>query len=261
MSTYDVSMVTELGPIADVLREIDTVMSELGRSWMLVGAVARDILLHHIAGLEPERLTHDVDVAVAVANWRDYGSLARHLGGHRGPMHRFVVCGLPVAVVPFGEIVWPDDHAMNVAGFREAYKSSDTVLLPDELVIRIPSLAALALLKLSAWADRRSISTKDAVDLRQILNTYGQAHFVEYLFNAGTDLMERHDFDPALAGAGLLGREVRALLGQDAIDVVLVAMDRERCEDLARDMRGSVAENRARLAAFLSEIADPPNAL
>ena len=54
---------------------------------------------------------------------------------------------------------------------------------------------------------------------------------------------------------------MRALLGQDAIDVVLVAMDRERCEDLARDMRGSVAENRARLAAFLSEIADPPNAL
>lgn len=39
---------------------------------LVVGAYARDLLLHHVHGFDIERATSDVDFAVAVADWGQF---------------------------------------------------------------------------------------------------------------------------------------------------------------------------------------------
>ena len=45
------------------MREVDTVAKDLRLPYFLVGAMARDVLLGHVFGLNPGRATRDVDVA------------------------------------------------------------------------------------------------------------------------------------------------------------------------------------------------------
>jgi predicted nucleotidyltransferase len=44
---------------------------------------------------------------------------------------------------------------MSTVGFREAYDSSIEVRMAADLIVRVASLAGLALMKIVAWDDRR----------------------------------------------------------------------------------------------------------
>src|SRR5437867_7356522 len=48
-------------------------------SVLLVGAVARDLLLFHAHGIRTGRATVDVDLALAVADWNDFERLRQSL--------------------------------------------------------------------------------------------------------------------------------------------------------------------------------------
>ena len=71
--------------------------------------------------------------------------------------------GRRVDLLPFGgveqpthTIAWPPDMhiIMHVAGFSEALQTALLVQVATGLIIRVASLAGLALLKLLAWRDR-----------------------------------------------------------------------------------------------------------
>ena len=49
-----------------VIRAVDKVTQELGLTYFVAGAMARDILLTHVFDLTVHRATRDVDFAVAV---------------------------------------------------------------------------------------------------------------------------------------------------------------------------------------------------
>ena len=43
--------------------------------YMLVGATARDLLLHHVYGLPVTRATYDVDFAILVDSWEQFATV------------------------------------------------------------------------------------------------------------------------------------------------------------------------------------------
>jgi len=197
---------------------------------LLVGAAARDLLLVNVFGQRVRRATKDVDFAVVLPDWRAFAQLKEHLIRDHGfaaearQQHRLVFIaegpgsGTPIDLVPFGglqvdrnTLVWPPemDVYMTVAGFAEALESAHPVELAEGLIVKVASLPGLAILKLFAWGDRRQRDAKDAVDLYQLLRSYG---------NAGTsDRMSDPDqaldrwlalaCDEEKTGAWLLGKD------------------------------------------------------
>lgn len=118
-------------------------------------------------------------------------------------------------------ILWPDDHRMNVRGLREAVASAESVILPGGLVIKVPAVPALALLKLLTWWDRRATTTHDAIDLGTMIGWYSSGPYWGRLYDEELEVLERHGFDPALAGAWLLGSHMPGLLDSEGVAVLL----------------------------------------
>ena len=155
MDYLDASTQTELGAVATVLQAVQDRARTCGVDIMLVGAAARDILIRNVVGSPPQRATRDVDIAVAVKSWSEVECLTRSMDPTRGVVHKFLVLGTEVDVIPFGgiesrdrTITWPNDHEMDVFGFAEALSSAVRVKLPGDLTVFVASLAAQSLLKL-----------------------------------------------------------------------------------------------------------------
>lgn len=224
---------------AHVLAHVDAVAREAGIEYLLVGATARTILSIGLVGRPPERATRDVDIAAAMSSWADFDRLTGKLEKHGRSVHSFLVEGVEVDVLPYGDIegedrtiLWPDDHRMNVLGLREAVVSAETVLLPGGLVIRVPSIPALALLKLLTWWDRRASTTRDAIDLATMIDWYSSGEFLDRLYEDELDVLARYEFEPTQAGAWLLGSHMAGLL--DATGVVALLHIVEGDDVLAR---------------------------
>ncbi|MGY0502547.1 hypothetical protein ACWZHB_29000 [Nocardia sp. FBN12] len=264
--TLDLSRSTdlEINLAATVLRELDAVASRTGVDFLVVGATARNMLAHSITGATPERATHDVDIAVGVADWDEVWQLGSMFGAQDRHSHRIAIGGIPVDIIPCGAIeaadrtvAWPGDFTMNTLGFREAFGSAETVLLPGQLVVRIPSIAAQVLLKLVAWFDRHWTSTKDAVDLRTMLEWSDTAQLLEELYESHFGLVEMYDYDTALAGAHRIGNAIAALLGvPELAQVRAMVQDPPLQVRLARDMRGVFDRSHERLIALTRGIGE-----
>jgi predicted nucleotidyltransferase len=257
MHFLDVSTARDLEPVAFVLEEILAHAQRLDIEIMLVGAVARDILIRHYVGQDPARVTVDVDIAAAVASWVDVDHLTASLRATPRVPHKFVVRGMDVDIIPFGRIestertiTWPNDHKMDVFGFQEALNAAIQVKLPGGLTIAVASLPAQSLLKLFAWRGRHYRNTRDAIDLKTILHAYHEGPYHDALYTEHSELLERHDFDPATAGAERIGLEASALLPLDDRHVVDLLSSEPLMEALAADMRGRISDNRAMLTAY-----------
>lgn len=131
---------------------------------------------------------------------------------------------------------------MSVFGFREALAATILVALPEGVTVPVVTLAALALLKLAAWMERRHEQPgKDAYDLWLIMRNYLDVGNRDRLYTDAAHLLERDDFDYDLAGAWLLGHDMGQLLTADSNDKVSALLAREsdpnRSISLVGDMR------------------------
>ena len=191
---------------------------------LLVGAMARDLLLFHAYGIKAKRGTEDIDLAFAVASWSDFEKLRElllsndifriHPNGAHKLMYRKQI---EVDLIPFGglenadgTISWPPDGdtVMSVLGFKEALEASIDVRLPSARQVAVVSLPMLAVLKVLAWSERRIIAPRrDASDLLLILQNYLDAGNSERLYSEASQLLESPDFDYERAGAWLAGKD------------------------------------------------------
>lgn len=215
----------ELREVAEVVAAVRATAGDL--PLMLVGAIARDLLLLHAHGIDTVRATNDVDVAVAVPNWDAYHGLRDSLlstegfAAGRGP-HIFFFRGFRVDVIPFGglerperTIAWPPDggDVMNVLGFSEALHSAVHVRLPRSIETKVVSLPAMAVLKIVAWHDRQYDSPgKDAADLWLLLLYYADAGNEDLIYTNCITQLEAVSFDQERAGAWLLGSDALRVL-------------------------------------------------
>ena len=219
------------------LRVIEKVASEKGAPFMLVGALARDILLEHIHVISAGRRTLDMDIGVLVDTWDHYLELTATLTAKQefqkvnpNIQHRFRFKGKAlIDIVPFGaladdqgDIYWPpdDDPKMSIIGFQEALDHSIPVSVDKDLIIMVASLPGLAMLKLLAWADRRYLTGNDVHDLVLIMDYYGQVNR-ERLFDEHPELLVEYDHDEDLAGRKLLGRDMLSLMSEGTWKAVM----------------------------------------
>jgi len=213
------------------MRHVDQVARSLNLRYFVAGALARVILLEHVYGQRPGPATRDVDFGVTVKDWSTFQSLKNEListGAFEtapGAVQRlFYIRSIHrpwIDLVPFGGveqngrmIAWPPDRAMvmNVAGFSEAADAAIEVEIAPGLTLAVASLPSLAVLKLITWLDRWPENRgKDAQDFFHVLSRYAEAGNMDRLYDSEQALMARADFDPDLAGAGLLGREAAQL--------------------------------------------------
>lgn len=231
-SCVDLSRTTELRWLSDLIGDVRA--SIPGQEILLVGAMARDIVLHYGAGVPIARASQDIDLAIAVADWSTYDAVRTVLvrspeftAGYQAE-HRLVhSSGTPIDLIPFGaitggdgRITWPEDgNTMRVVGFREAHDGALTVSLPNRRVVRVVALPMLAALKLCAWFDRRQARPNvDARDLFLILRQYEAVRGSDCLYDEHSDLLERDEFDQAAAFAEILGRDCRASIENFSAD-------------------------------------------
>ncbi len=221
--------------------------------FLVVGAIARDLLLHYGHGVPITRATTDIDLGLAVAGWEEFQQLrdaylksdnftAGRPGNHR-LVHR---SGVTLDLIPFGgieredgTIMWPDDDTvMGVLGFLEARATAIEIQLPAKMAVATVCLPMLAVLKLMAWSERHTYAPrKDASDLFLVLGNYLNDENAERLYDVGTHLLERDDFDYEAAGAWLAGHDsARCITGHSeqphrVLDVVKGILDAEADPD------------------------------
>ncbi|CAB4051725.1 nucleotidyl transferase AbiEii/AbiGii toxin family protein [Paraburkholderia phenoliruptrix] len=229
-----------------LLREVAAAASEKGIQWFVGGASARDIVLTHVHDIEPTRATADVDIGISIESWAGHEIMRTALltSGHfeqRGTAtHRLHYQAPDIGartwldIVPFGgiaddggEIAWPPDQAvrMNVVGFEQALQVAVKVRIDTDLVVPVASLPAQGMLKIIAWKDRHAVDRKDATDLLFLLAWYGEAGNLDRLYaDDAFDLIERHEHDPDIAGAALLGRDMAGIVTPEVRDQILAVM-------------------------------------
>lgn len=192
---------------------------------MLVGAHCRDIL--HASQDQAFNLlaTDDVDFGIALASWTAFDDLTANLipAGDTGV--RFIVGGVPIDLMPFGDIErpagvvtpQPRDESMSVWAFQETFDHANTLALPSVGPIRIPTIPGYVALKLAAWLDRSSWGKyKDAGDIATAMHWYAESNDVFerlYADDVGADILVRYDVDPTRGAIHLLGHDVANLIG------------------------------------------------
>jgi predicted nucleotidyltransferase len=235
-----------------VSREIDRIARDLKLPYFLAGAMARDILLTYVFGIETGLATSDVDFGVTVGSWQQFSSIKNKLmkTGKFTPdekiEHRiyYKIQGdnteYPVDIIPFGDIespprslAWPPDGSviMNVIGYEEVLATATPAKIADDLIVPIASLPGLTVLKLFAWQDRHAETTKDARDLAMLFRHYHAAGNQDRIFGEELPVMEAVDYDLDLASPRLLGKDVSRLASAATLQQLQALLNNEKVTD------------------------------
>ncbi|MGB6011539.1 MAG: nucleotidyl transferase AbiEii/AbiGii toxin family protein [Desulfobacterales bacterium] len=208
-----------------ILREIQEVSTRMNVPFFVISATARDIILEHQFDIKPKRATIDIDIGVLIAGWDQFETLKDELihsarfSPSKQKQRLIYNDNFPLDIIPFGaiedengSISWPPDHEirMSIAGFQECFQHAVSVKLSSspELIVKMVSLAGLALLKLISWDDNPERRRKDAPDLLLIMRHYLDAGNLDRLFDEGSDIIEADSYDYDLASARFLGRDI-----------------------------------------------------
>jgi predicted nucleotidyltransferase len=236
-------------PTVDTLYLLKGIADSFGIPFFVVGAFARDLILKHRYGIEPRRMTTDIDLGVEVASWEQFKKLKESLiatgqfslTSEKQRLH----CGtILIDILPFGPITdedkkisWPPEHEiiMSMVGFEEAYEYSITVRLSSdpELDIKLASLPGLAIMKLISWKEKYPDRKRDAEDLLLIMNKYEEAGNSERLYGEELPLLIEEGFDTQMAGTRLIGRDMAKMSDPQTFLIIKGILDTET-EEMSR---------------------------
>lgn len=226
--SYNISSEGFANPILkELLRELTDFFTSIDSEFYIIGATARDIIISGIHNQQPGRMTDDLDIAIAIPDWNRYAEIAEKLenveGFHKSKKQKqrfWFKRKFMLDIVPFGEIAradrniyWPPEetHAMSVAGFSEVAKHTLEIRVDDSFTINVANLPGIFLLKLAAWHDRHLSTNKDADDMAFIISNYLEIN-TERAATDNYDLYEAEVFSTFIAGASLLGRDMKEIL-------------------------------------------------
>lgn len=226
--------------------------------FVVVGASARDIVLHHAFGAKIQRATLDVDFGIQLSNWDLFKALKKTLieagfTEDRIPHRLISPSKMRVDIVPFGQIEDEDskiawspqgESVMSVLGFREACENAELVRIRENPPLDIPvaSIEGIIMLKLIAWIDRveKDSRQKDAKDICYLLKNYEEIPEVMDTIFANEELMLTYDRDATLVGAYLLGKNAGKIASIKTREVIQNLLDEEiddvNPDDLVEEM-------------------------
>lgn len=259
MRLLDLSGVPDLPVPLEVLRLLhDRALRNRSRM-LVIGAAARDLVVHAPSASQSPRATLDIDVAIAVDR-AGFEAFTHELERVRRSEHKFLVLGIEVDIVPYGPIesaravVFDDGHKLDLTGLAEAAKAPVEVRLPGDLRLDVASLPAQAALKVLAWRDRHLDNPKDGKDLGEILQAAAHDPYVEAVWQDARAL-EHGEYDIYVASAFHVGRAAaRPFAAEHGRSVIAVLEDPMLVDRLARHMGGVLS--RGLLAAFAAGFRD-----
>jgi len=244
--------------VVELFGSVSAILTGLEVPYVVVGAAARDLVLHYGYGASIQRATNDVDFAIKVPSWAAFDALKKKLmeQGFKETrqQHRLISpSDTAIDIVPFGaledeqaSIAWPPkgDITMSVLGFREACDNAEWVRIQVEPEIDIPvaSPIGLVLLKIISWSDRAiDLRNKDAKDIAYLLSTYELIPEVKDTLFTETSILVAYKWDITLAAACLLGqrankianiktqKRINALADEELINLSLDLLAEEMC--------------------------------
>lgn len=250
MRSFDASATAvDVLPI-EVLAQLDDLVGD----YLLVGARARDLITHCVAGLPLGRATHDVDISIAVVSMTELWDLLGSLQTRRKGLARFRVGDTPVDVLPYGPVatdgmVEPEDGVLlDVTGMAEARSTAIRISVASGQSVHCASLAAMILLKLVAWDMRQGYTDKDALDLALLLDASHSGAYEEPCWD--DDVAARYDYDVFLVGPYVQGLAIARDFSVASRSRILPLLeDGDRSEQLTRRMPPGVAPRADQLAA------------
>jgi len=257
-----------------VLLEVENVMSMLNVPYLIIGATARDIVMHYGYGAPIQRATVDVDFAIQVESWKNYNAVRDQLitNGFTATTtrHRLISSNnIPIDIVPFGdielqnaEIAWPPDgdSIMSVRGFQDACDHAQPVLINEipKTICPVASPEGLMILKLISWSSRaRELRQKDANDIHYLLTTYLDIKNIkeDIYEQSNVAQTELYDWEPGQASCSLFGKECRKIISDETYAEISKLSNTENTaniERLAIEMpNASAAKNLMLLNAFM----------
>ncbi len=258
-------------PILSIYTLIAAATKENNVPFFIIGATARDIIFEHAYAIPAPRATRDIDLAIHIATWNDFTQLKSQLikTGDFTPTNMaqrlLYQYDIPIDLVPFGAIEingninWPPDFSikMSVIGFNEAYKTTALVRLRDipVLDIHVITPAALVILKLIAWKERRHQDSKDALDLVFLLTEYINADNIERVSVKHQDLLLEEDFDYEICSARLLGRDIATIASattKQVLDELLISETGEQAQYNLVEAMQTTRDNSSKFARNLN---------
>jgi len=214
------------------LEAVSKVCSEGGYRFVLIGAVAPQLLLDRGRELTPPtRPTRDIDAVVEVPSWTVFQGLFQRLQEEgfepsRTP-HRLTFAGevsvdlLPysAALIEGNQLLWQDtERAMSVVGFEETFQNASVVEIGPGLSVLVANIPSLVLMKIAAYMDRPRERVRDLVDI-----VYYFAHYDvdgNKRFDLSGLLVDDKELTYEESGAYLLGKDVRHLGKRQSLALV-----------------------------------------
>lgn len=78
--SYNISSENLNNPLLkDLLKELSSFLGNINMDFYVIGATARDIILSNLHDLVPDRKTADLDIAIAISDWRQFQSIEENL--------------------------------------------------------------------------------------------------------------------------------------------------------------------------------------
>ena len=216
--------------LAETLQALFHCYNQLQLPLYVVGASARDIALRLLNVANTPRRTLDLDVAVALHDWKQYEELSQVLLQNHftkaQEKQRFYYLGVDsknkfeVDIVPFGtiaekeQVTWPPEGSpvMSVRCFEDVMRYADDVQVEEDYTFKIAPLSGQFLIKLDTWQDRHLRTKKDATDMVFILQNIYVAYALSHdALPAEIDIDAEH-FDVVVAGAEWIASDLRQML-------------------------------------------------
>lgn len=227
--------------LVDLYQKINAHTEALGIPYLVIGATARDIILHHGYGAAIERGTRDIDFGIQVQNWDQFEQLKEHLLKNgftpaQTKVHQLVTTvpngeSWEIDIIPFGNIAgdgnsitWPPQHdiGMSVTGFNEAFKHALDVEIANNpnLNIKVASPAGMLLLKLISWLEREhSVRRKDAMDIFYLTRHYSKIpDIADSLYE--DDFMDAQNYDEHKASTMKLATDACSIANEEVLSFI-----------------------------------------
>ncbi|WP_417445458.1 nucleotidyl transferase AbiEii/AbiGii toxin family protein [Kangiella sp.] len=223
--------------LTQLYKQINEVSQSLEISYLVIGAMARDLVMVHGFDCKIERGTRDVDFGIQVQSWAQFQHLKEELikanfEPNKDKPHQLTMLdnkGLEweVDIIPFGEIAnaqdeiaWPpkEDIVMSVKGFREALNNALDVIInaEPEVKIKVASPAGVLILKLISWLDRTyDKRRKDATDIYYMVKTYSKIpEILDELYD--NSYMEDAEYDEIVASTMKLSDDALSIMSKES---------------------------------------------
>ncbi|HMW47741.1 MAG TPA: nucleotidyl transferase AbiEii/AbiGii toxin family protein [Cellvibrionaceae bacterium] len=246
--------------VADLCAIVAGCAMRLQIPYLVVGASARDMVLHYGYAAKVQRATADIDFALQVPSWAAFAALRRELIRNNFSetiaTHRLIgPNNWPIDIVPFGgvaderaNIQWPPsgDFVMSVLGFVEALNHANIVRLSDMPILDVPvaSPEGMTMLKFIAWTDRAADARKkDAKDIAYLLTTYENIPAVSDQLYRELTLMELYSWDITLASAHQLGINVKQMALPQTRSVISDVLNKQSAKLSVEKLINEMCEN------------------